>query len=194
MFLHVSIFIFYFNFILMWFELFFCVNMQVGKLEEWSHGENKGKQGRKTKTQQFSHNTSCCTKFSHNTSLVWICFCANFQKMHALGPFPKSQCEFHKNANLVQTLCEFVFVTKFQNHALCLGEAQECEIFAQHIVLCEIRTSSLKAMFSSLNSKLLLHFSQHLSSNHPFPSLSPSPSSSLILSTTMAAHLHSSTP
>ena len=100
------------------------------------------------------------------------------------------------SANFIgmRTLCEFVFVTKFQNHALCLGEPQECEIFAQHIVLCKIRTSSLKAMFSSSNSKLLLHFSHHLSSDHPFPSLSSSSSSSPILSTTMAAHLHSSTP
>ena len=61
--------------------------------------ENRGV---KSKTQQFSHNTSCCAKFSHDTSLVRICFYANFQKMHALGPFPKSQCEFHRNANLVR--------------------------------------------------------------------------------------------
>ncbi|RVW24088.1 hypothetical protein CK203_091322 [Vitis vinifera] len=41
----------------------------------------------------------------------------------------------------MRTLCEFVFVTKFQNHALYFGEPQECEIFAQHIVLCETRTT-----------------------------------------------------
>ena len=137
-------------------------------------GENRGE---KTKTQQFSHNTSCCAKFSHDTSLVRICFYANFQKMHALGPFPKSQCEFHRNANLVRTLCEFVFGTNFQNHALCLGIPQECEIFAQHNGLCEIRTSSLKVVFSSSNAKFLLHFSQYLSSDHPIPSLSPFSSS-----------------
>ena len=58
----------------------------------------------------------------------------------------------------MRTLCEFVFVTNFQNHALCLGEPQECEI---HI-------SSLKAIFCSSNSKLLLHFSQAKDSSHSF--------------------------
>ena len=142
--MHVFIFIFDFNFVLMWFELVFCVNMQVGKLEEWSHGENKGKQGRKTKTQQFSH----------NTSLVRICFCANFQKCMLSVPSQNLSANFTG----MRTLCEFVFVTNFQNHALCLGEPQECEI---HI-------SSLKAIFSSSNSKLLLHFSQAKDSSHSF--------------------------
>ena len=88
----------------------------------------------------------------------------------------------------IRTLCEpcanSFFVTKFQSHALYLGEPQECES----------RTSSLKAVFSSSNTKLLLHFSQYLSSDHPIPSLSPFSSSFPILNTTMAAHLHSSTP
>ena len=41
----------------------------------------------------------------------------------------------------MRTLCEFVFVTKFQNHALCHGEPQECEIFAQHShnILCCVK-------------------------------------------------------
>ena len=74
--------------------------------------------------------------------------CANlllcqFSKMHALCPFPKSQCEFHRNANLVRTLCEFIFGTNFQSHALCLGIPQECEI----------HTSSLKVVFSSSKAK-----------------------------------------
>ncbi|RVW68539.1 hypothetical protein CK203_063701 [Vitis vinifera] len=67
-------------------------------------------------------------------------------------------------------------------------------IFAQHKVSCEICTSSLKAVFSSSNAQFLLHFSQHLSSDHPIPSLSPFSSSFPTLSTTMAAHLHNSTP
>ena len=181
----------------MWFELVFCVNMQVGKLEEWSQGENKGKQGRKAKTQQNSQHPFplCeifaqhvpCAKFSHNTSLVRIRFCANFQICMLSVPSQNLSANFTR----MRTLCEFVFVTNFQNHALYLGEPQECENFALPITLCEIRTSSLKAMFSSSNSKLLLHFSQHLSSDHPFPSLSSSPPSFPILSTTMAAHLHS---
>ena len=116
-------------------------------------------------------------------------------------------CQFSKNAcsrsltkipcanfTGMRTLCEFVFGTNFQNHALCLGTPQECEIFAQHKVSCEICTSSLKVVFSSPNAKLLLHFSQHLSSDHPIPSLSPFSSSFPTLSTTMAAHLHNSTP
>ena len=137
--------------------------------------------GGKTKTQQFSHNTSCCAKFSHDTSLVRKCFCANFKKNACSRSLPKIPC-----ANFIgmQTLCEFVFGTNFQNHALCLGTPQECEI-------C---TSSLKVVFSSPNVKLLLHFSQHLSSDHPFPSLSHFSSSFPTLSTTMAAHLHNSTP
>ena len=126
------------------------------------------------------------------------CFCGNFKKKHALGPFPKSLMRISQEcepcANLVRTLCEFIFGTNFQNHALCLGTPQECEIFAQHKVSCEICISSLKVVFSSPNAKLLLHFSQHLSSDHPIPSLSPFSSSFPILSTTMATHLHNSTP
>ena len=49
-----------------------------------------------------------------------------------------------------------------------------------------------KSHFLLFNSKLLLlQFSQHLSFDQPFPSLSSSHSSSLILNTTMAAHPHS---
>ena len=107
-----------------------------------------------------------CEIFAQHIPLCEFSFVTNFQK-HALGPFPKSQCEFHRNVNLMRIR----FCANFLNHALCLGEPQECEIFAQHIVLCEIRTSSLKAMFSSLNSKLLLHFSQHLSFDHPIQAL-----------------------
>ena len=65
----------------------------------------------------------------------------------------------------IRTLCEFVFVVNFQNHALCLGEPQECEI---HI-------SSLKAIFSSSNSKLLLHFSQAKDLSHSFFIRNPLP-------------------
>ena len=112
--------------------------------------ENKGKQGRKAKTQQNSHHPfPLCEIFAQHIPMCEFSFVTNFQK-HALSPYPKSQCENHRNANLVRTLCEFAFVANFQNHALCLGEQQECEIFALPTTLCEIRTSSLKAIFSSL--------------------------------------------
>ena len=94
------------------------------------------------------------SNFRTTLPVVRICFCANFQKCMLSVP---SQ---NLSANLtgMRTLCEFVFVTNFQNHALCLGEPQECEI---HI-------SSLKAIFCSSNSKLLLHFSQAKDSSHSF--------------------------
>ena len=76
-------------------------------------------------------------------------------------PSQNPLCEFHRNANLMRTLCEFVFGTNFQNHALCLGTSQECEICI----------SSLKAVFSSSNAKVLLHFFQHLSFDQPIPTL-----------------------
>ncbi|RVW73783.1 hypothetical protein CK203_058279 [Vitis vinifera] len=117
--------------------------------------KTREKQGRKTKTQQFSHNNIPCAN-------LLLC---QFSKMHALGPFQNLSANFTKNANLVRTLCEFVFVTNFQNHALYLGKPQECEI----------RTSSLKAMFSSSNSKLLLHFSQTKDSSHGFFIRNPLP-------------------
>ena len=162
----------------------FEVFMQVWCLQKSKLWWKQGKTGKKNQDSAI---------FAQHIPCVNLLLC-QFSKMHALGPFPKSQCEFHRNANLVRTLCEFVFGTNFQNHALCLGIPQECEIFAQHKVSCEICTSSLKVVFSSPNAKLLLHFSQHLSSDHPIPSLNPFSSSFPILSTTMAAHLHSSTP
>ena len=119
-----------------------------GACKNLSYGENKAKQGRKNQDSAI---------FAQHIPYANLLLC-QFSKMHALCPLPKSQCEFHRNANLVWTLCEFVFMTNFQNHALCLGEPQECEI---HI-------SSLKAIFCSSNSKLLLHFSQAKDSSHSF--------------------------
>ena len=100
--MHVLIFIFDLNFILMWFELGFDVNMQVGKLEEWSQGENRGKQWRKAKTQGISHHpTPWCEIWTTLPPCAKLPLWA-FSKNHALGPYPKSQCENHKNANIVR--------------------------------------------------------------------------------------------
>ena len=158
MFFHVLIFIFDFNVLLMCFELVFCVNIQVGKLEEWSHGENKGKQGRKNQdTAIFAQQETLLVVRNFRTThpLCENAFVPIFKKCMLSVPL----CEFYRNANLVRTLCEFVFGTNFQNHALCLGTPQECKIFAQHKVSCEICTSSLKVVFSSSNAQFLLHFS-----------------------------------
>ena len=73
-------------------------------------GENRGE---KTKTQPFSHNTSCCAKFSHDTSLVRKCFCANFQKMHALGPFQKSLVRISQECEPCANLVRIRFWDKF---------------------------------------------------------------------------------
>ena len=151
--------------------------------------ENRGEKPRhrKIRTTQSSG-----AKFAQHHPLVWILFCGQFSKSMLSIPSKISV----RKCTRMQTLCEFSFVTNFQKkHALCLGEPQECEIFALPITMCEIRTFSLKAIYSSSNSKLvLLQFSQHLSSDHPCPSTGSSPSSSPILNPTMAANLKSFTP
>ena len=165
--------------------------MQIGKLEEWSQGENKGKWGRKAKTQQNSHHPfPLCEIFAQHIPLCEFSFVTNFQK-HALGPFPKSQCEFHRNANLVW----IHFCDKFSKPCFLSWRTTGMRNFRtthHHVRNSHFLFKSHVLLF---NSKfLLLQFSQHLSSDHPFPSLSSSPSSFPILNTTMAAHPHSFTP
>ena len=157
----------------------------------WKQGKTGEK---KPRLSHFRTTLPVVRNFRTTHPLCENAFVPILKKCMLSVPSQNPLCEFHRNANLVQTLCEFVFGTNFQNHALCLGTPQECKIFAQHKVSCEICTSSLKVVFSSPNAKLLLHFSQHLSSDHPIPSLSPFSSSFPTLSTTMAAHLHNSTP
>ena len=129
--------------------------------------KSRWKQGRKTKTQQNSHHPfPLCEIFAQHIPLCEFSFVTNFKK-HALGPFPKSQCEFHRNANLVRIR----FCANFQNHALCLGEPQECEIFALPITLCEIHISSLKAIFSS--SILSFFFFNSLNTSFPITYFHP---------------------
>ncbi|RVW20691.1 hypothetical protein CK203_112161 [Vitis vinifera] len=86
-------------------------------------GENKGKQGRKAKTQQNSHHPFLCEIFAQHIPLCELLLC-NFQKACS-----RSLPKICANFTGMRTLCEF-FCANFQNHALCLGEPQECEIFA----------------------------------------------------------------
>ena len=98
----------------------------------------------------------------------------------------------------MRTLCE-----PCANSFLCQF-SKPCSLSWRTIGMRNFRTTHhlvrnshflFKSHFLLFNSKLLLlQFSQHLSSDHPFPSLSSSPSSSPILNTTMAAHPHSFTP
>ncbi|RVW85797.1 hypothetical protein CK203_055399 [Vitis vinifera] len=94
--------------------------------------------GEKTKTQPFSHNTSCCAKFRTTQPLCENAF-VPISKKHALGPFSKSLVRISQECEPCANLVRIHFGTNFQSHALCLGIPQECEI----------HTSSLKVVFSS---------------------------------------------
>ncbi|KAL6313635.1 hypothetical protein AAG906_008140 [Vitis piasezkii] len=79
------------------------IQHEVGEsLKNRSYGENKPKTGEKNQDSAiFAQHFLLCEIFARHIP------CANlllyqFSKMHALGPFPKSQCEFHRNANLVR--------------------------------------------------------------------------------------------
>ena len=118
-----------------------------GACKNLSYGENKAKQGRKNQDLAiFAQHFLLCEIFARHNPCAKMLLC-QFPKSMLSVPSQNPLCEFHRNANLVRTLCEFIFGTNFQNHALCLGTPQECEIFAQHKVSCEICTSSLKAVF-----------------------------------------------
>ena len=110
----------------------FEVFMQVWCLQKSKLWWKQGKTGEKNQDSAiFAQHIPCANSL--------LC---QFSKIHALSPFPKSQCEFHKNANLVRIR----FCDKISNHALYLGELQECEIFAQHshntcTTYCVVRNS-----------------------------------------------------
>ena len=121
----------------------FEVFMQVWCLQKSKLWWKQGKTGEKNQDSAiFAQHFLLCEIFAQHIPCANLLLC-QFSKMHALCPFPKSQCEFHRNANLVRTLCEFIFGTNFQSHALCLGIPQECEI----------HTSSLKVVFLSSKAK-----------------------------------------
>ena len=104
-----------------------------GACKNLSYGENKAKQGRKNQDSAIFARHNPCAK-------MLLC---QFPKSMLSVPSQNPLCEFHRNANLVRTLCEFIFGTNFQSHALCLGIPQECEI----------HTSSLKVVFLSSKAK-----------------------------------------
>ena len=64
----------------------------------------KTRENRGDKTRLSKIRTPPCgvRKFRTPFTLCEFHFCTTFQKLHALGPL----CEFHRNANLVRTLCE----------------------------------------------------------------------------------------
>ena len=144
--------------------------------------------GEKTKSQPFSHNTSCYAKFSHNTPLMRKCFCGNFQKNMLSVPSQNPLCEFHRNANHMPTICEFVFETNLQNHALCLGTHRNAKflhnirvmrnlhfLFKDRVLLfpCSISSSILTApLFQSPNPflKFLFFIIPHSQHHHGSPS------------------------
>ena len=131
--------------------------------------KTREKQGRKAKTQQNSHHPILWCKIRTTHPLVRILFCDQFSKSMLSVPTQKKK----KKITGMRTLCEFAFVTNFQNHALCLGEPQECEIFALPITLCEIRTSSFHhqktlQFFTQLSKSIPKPISTLLLPNHSF--------------------------
>ena len=155
----------------------------------------QGKTGEKSQdTAKFAPPIPLVRNFRTTHPLVRILFCDKFSKACSWS-FLKSQCENHRNANLVRTLCEFVFLRQF---------SKPCSLSWRTIGMRNFRTTHhivrnshflFKSHFLLFNSKLLLlQFSQHLSSDPPFPSTRSSPSSYLIMNPTMAANLHSLTP
>ena len=111
----------------------FEVFMQVWCLQKSKLWWKQGKTGEKNQDSEIFARHNPCAK-------MLLC---QFPKSMLSVPSQNPLCEFHRNANLVRTLCEFIFGTNFQSHALCLGIPQECEI----------HTSSLKAVFSSSKAK-----------------------------------------
>ena len=79
--------------------------------------------------------------------LCEIAFVSIFQKSMLSVPTQNLSAKMHRNANLVRNCLYDHFPKK---HALSLGKSHECENFRTSLfTLCEIRTCSLKADFSS---------------------------------------------
>ena len=158
----------------------FCVNMQVGKLEEWS----QGKTGEKSQDPaKFAPPYPLCAKLP-----LWA-----FSKKHALGPYPKSQCEKAQECEPCAKLPLWPFSKKACSRSWKISRMRKFSHFTIHLV----RNSHLffKSRFLFLKSKLvLLQSSQHHFSDHSFPSTRSSPLSSPILNPTMAGHLKSFIP
>ena len=144
--------------------------MQVGKLEEWSQGE-------------FRTTLPLYAKLP-----LWA-----FSKKHALGPYPNSQCENAQECEPCAKLPLWPFSKKTCSQSWKIFGMRKFSHFTIHLM----RNSHLffKSRFLFLKSKLVLfQSSQHLFSDHSFPSIRSSPSSSPILNPTMAGHLKSFIP
>ena len=122
----------------------FEVFMQVWCLQKSKLWWKQGKTGEKNQDsaifvqhfllcENFAQHFLLCENFAQHIPCVNLLLC-QFQKCMLSVPSQNLSANFTR----MRTLCEFVFVTKFQNHALCHGEPQECEIFAQHShnILC----------------------------------------------------------
>ena len=83
----------------------FCVNMQLGKLEKWNKGENRGKQGRKAKTQGISHYSILWCKI--RTTLPP---CANF--------WAATQSSLAQEISAIRSQQEHILITQTQHTAI----------------------------------------------------------------------------
>ena len=153
--------------------------------------ENKEKQGRKAKTQQNSHHPIiwCEIRTTHPpcaNSLLWPIF-----KSMLSVPTQNLSAKRHRNANLVRN-CLYDY---FSKNMLSVSKNHRNAKISHFTIPCAKFAFLFKSHFLFFKSKLvLLQFSQHLSSDHPFPSTRSSPSSSPIPNPTMAAHLKSFIP
>ena len=130
-------------------------------------------------------------KFAPPYPLVQNCLCEHFPKNMLSVPTQNLSAKRHKNANLVRN-CLYDYLKK--NMLSVLENHWNAKIL--HFTIPYAKFAFLfKSHFLFFNSKLvILQFSQHLSSDHPFPSTRSSPSSSPILNPTMAAHIKSFIP
>ena len=150
--------------------------------------ENRGEKPRHSKIRTTQ---SSGAKFAQHIPLVRIRFCDQFSKACSRS---LSKISVLKGTGM-QTLCEIAFMTIFKKSMLSVLETHRNAKISHFTIPCAKFAFLFKSHFLFFNSKLvLLQFSQHLSSDRPFPSTRSTPSSSPILNPTMAAHLKSFIP
>ena len=151
--------------------------------------ENRGEKPRHSKIRTTQ---SSGAKFAQHIPLVRIRFCDQFSKACSRS-LPKISV---RKGTGMRTLCEIAFMTIFlKKSMLSVLENHRNAKISHFTIPCAKFAFLFKSHFLFCNSKLvLLQFSQHLSSDHPFPSTRSSPSSSPILNPTMVAHLKSFIP
>ena len=128
----------------------FEVFMQVWCLQKSKLWWKQGKTGEKSQdSAKFALPIPLVRNFRTTHPLCEFAFVPIFKNACSQS-LPKISVRISQECEPCANLVRIRFCDKISNHALCHGEPQECEIFAQPISLCEIRTSSLKAIFSSL--------------------------------------------